>query len=177
MNLFSHFFGDRKSRALARRLYDHALTASRQVVLYANNGVPDTVDGRFDLLVIHVWLLIRRLNKENAQALGQGVFDAMFSEMDNSLRELGTSDTSVGKRIKDMAKVFYGRTEVYNAALDTADIQALKIALEHNLFAEAPLPKKFCTRLAQHMQGTDQSLAKQDFADIIKFGPCYPPFA
>lgn len=177
MMLFSRFFGQKRLKTQARRLYDHALTASRQVELYANNGVPDTVDGRFDMLVIHVWLLIRRVNREGAQGLGQEIFDAMFSEMDNSLRELGTSDTSVGKRIKDMAKVFYSRAEIYNTVLDAADTNALNEALEHNLFTDMVPPSQFCGRLATHIQNTDMALSEQNFVDIQKSGPCYPPFA
>lgn len=158
-------------------LYNCALLASRRVAFYENDGVPDTVDGRFDLLILHVWLLHRRLNQLDAQPLGQDVFDAMFVDMDNALRELGISDTRVGKRIKDMAKVFYDRAEVYNNALDKADPGALTDVVNRHFFKGVEPVAPICSRLAGYMQDTEQALAGQGVTDLLKSGPCYPSFA
>jgi len=177
MMLFSRLFGKKSARAKGQWLYEQALSASRNPDLYVKGAVPDTVDGRFDLLVIHVWMLIRRLNALEAQTIGQDVFDAMFADMDNALRELGISDTSVGKRIKDMAKVFYGRAEVYNTALDENDIKALSTALARNLFENIDDTTAHSAALAAYMQGIEQSLAAQELENLLKNGPCYPPFA
>ncbi len=173
MKLFSGLFAGLKRQKKGRWLYQYALRASRHAALY-QNGVPDTVDGRFDMLVIHVWLLIRRLNAGQAQNLGQKVFDAMFANMDDSLRELGTSDTAVGKRIKDMAKVFYGRANVYNAALDAGDADALAKALGTNVFTKEASFTDACTCLAAHMLNIEKQLAKQSLDEVLQSGPCYP---
>jgi cytochrome b pre-mRNA-processing protein 3 len=177
MALFSRFFNKNKSRAKGTWLYEQALAASRRVPLYEAGGVPDTVDGRFDLLVIHVWMLIRRLNALEAHALGQEVFDAMFNDMDNALRELGTSDTSVGKRIKDMAKVFYGRTDLYNAAQSEGDEKALAEALSRNIFSDLENKDPLGQAMAAHMQAIENAMSAQALENILENGPCYPAFA
>ncbi len=176
MALFSRFFGARRSAGPGLTLYRQALAASRRPAFY-RAGVPDTVDGRFDLLVIHVWLLIRALNNAGAQSLGQQVFDAMFADMDDSLRELGTSDTAVGKRIKDMAQVFYGRAQAYNQALDAADQVALEKAIERNILGQKAENPGCRQAMCAYMLAADKALAAQDLAQMVKSGPCYPPFA
>jgi cytochrome b pre-mRNA-processing protein 3 len=177
MKLFPKIFGKRSAPSVGQKLYVAALAASRQVAFYQNNGAPDTVDGRFDLLIIHVWLLLRRLNQLEAQALGQEVFDAMFVDMDNALRELGISDTAIGKRIKDMAKVFYGRAEAYNKALDENDTDALSKILNRNLYSDASPVRAFCDAMANYMQACERTISGQGIENIIENSPCYPPFA
>ncbi len=176
MTLFSRFFGVRQKADPGLALYRQALAAARRPGFY-HAGVPDTVDGRFDLLVIHVWLLVRALNRANAQDLGQQVFDAMFADMDDSLRELGVSDTAVGKRIKEMAQVFYGCAQVYGAALDAADQEALEQAVQRNVLAEGGLEPQCCRAVAAYMAKADKALAAQDVAHMVRSGPCYPSFA
>ena len=176
MALFSRLFGARQSAGQGLDLYHQALAASRRPCFY-RAGVPDTVDGRFDLLVIHVWLLIRRLNRADAHALGQQVFDVMFADMDDSLRELGTSDTAIGKRIKDMAQVFYGRAQVYNTALDANDAAALEAAVQRNLLNDDTPNPDCCSAIAGYMFSAEKALAAQELADLAQSGPCYPPFA
>ncbi|PHS26052.1 MAG: ubiquinol-cytochrome C chaperone [Robiginitomaculum sp.] len=177
MALFSRLFKKNKVRAKGKWLYEQALAASRRVSLYKAGGVPDTVDGRFDLLVIHVWMLIRRLNALEAHPLGQEVFDAMFNDMDNALRELGISDTAVGKRIKDMAKVFYGRTELYNAAQERGDAEALAVTLERNIFSDMENKGPLGQAMAAHMQAIENAMSAQALENILENGPCYPAFA
>ena len=86
---------------------------------YRALGVPDTLDGRFDLVALHAFLLIHRLQDapDPGPALAQAVFDAMFSDMDNNLREIGVSDLSVGKRMRAMWEAFHGRAKVYATAI------------------------------------------------------------
>ena len=100
-------------------LYGAAVAAAREPFLYTGLGVPDTLDGRFDMVALHTFLLIQRLKREPSPgpALAQAVFDAMFSDMDINLREMGVSDLSVGKRVKVMWEAFHGRANAYAAAL------------------------------------------------------------
>jgi cytochrome b pre-mRNA-processing protein 3 len=117
-------------------LYRAAVAASREPFFYQSLAVPDTLDGRFDLIALHVFLLIHRLqgSPEPGPALAQAVFDAMFSDMDTNLREIGVSDLSVGKRVRAMWEAFHGRSKVYAAALQAGDQAALEAALARNVW-------------------------------------------
>jgi len=122
------------------RLYGEIVAQARQPWLYSTAGVPDTVDGRFDMIVLHAFLIFDRLSggDERAKALSQAVFDEMFKDMDRSLREMGASDVGVGPKVRRMAEVFYGRSQAYSDALrqeGEARRQALIAALARNVFA------------------------------------------
>jgi cytochrome b pre-mRNA-processing protein 3 len=121
-------------------LYGAAVAAAREPWFYLSLGVPDTLDGRFDLIALHAFLLIHRLQDAPAPGpdLAQAVFDAMFSDMDNNLREIGVSDLTVGKRVRAMWEAFHGRAKVYAAALETADRGTLEAALARNVWRGAP---------------------------------------
>lgn len=129
---------DRGERA-GYALYGAAVAAARVPWFYQALGVPDTLDGRFDLVALHAFLLIHRLQGERdpGPALGQAVFDAMFSDMDHNLREIGVSDLSVGRRVRAMWEAFHGRSKAYAAALEAADQPALEAALERNVWRGA----------------------------------------
>ena len=103
-------------RQVAEQLYHAVVKQARRPVWYRELGVPDTPEGRFEMIALHAALVLRRLRREGmaGQALGQLLFDAMFVDLDGSLRELGVSDLSVGKYIKRLAGNFYARL----AALD-----------------------------------------------------------
>ena len=107
---------------------------------YLALGVPDTAEGRFDLIVLHVHLLFRRLSGQGAemQAIGQGVFDRFVTDMDDSLREMGTGDLAVPKRMRVMGEAFYGRAEAYDAALSAQGDDALTAALARNVYGGIP---------------------------------------
>jgi cytochrome b pre-mRNA-processing protein 3 len=132
------------------QLYTAAVRAARDPFLYTDLGVPDTLDGRFDLVGLHAFLVIRRLQREPAPgpALAQAVFDAMFSDMDINLREMGVSDLSVGKRVKAMWDAFNGRAHVYSTALAAGDRDALEAALTRNVWRGAAPPEGSARALA-----------------------------
>ena len=117
-------------------LYAAAVAAARDPWFYGTLLVPDTLDGRFDLVALHAFLLVHRLQASPAPGpdLSQAVFDAMFSDMDNNLRELGVSDLRVGKRVGAMWEAFHGRSMAYAQPLDAADPVALAAALARNVW-------------------------------------------
>ncbi len=117
-------------------LYGAAVAAARAPFFYTELGVPDSLDGRFDLVGLHAFLLIRRLQALPAPgpALAQAVFDAMFSDMDLNLREMGVGDLSVGRRVRAMWEAFHGRSGAYEAALQAGDMAALAAALARNIW-------------------------------------------
>jgi len=127
-------------RRAAERLYFAAVGAARQPAVYAALAVPDSVDGRFDMIALHVHLLLRRLRQLGSagQALGQELVDVMVADMDRSLREMGVGDLSVGRQVKRMVKAFYGRGRAYDQAFggDLADLHA---ALARNLYRGQPV--------------------------------------
>ncbi len=143
-------------------LYGAAVAAARAPVLYARLGVPDTLDGRFDLVGLHVCLLIRRLRRlpPPGPALAQSVFDAMFHDMDVNLREMGVSDLAVGKRVRAMWEAFHGRASAYEAALDDADPGRLADALARNVWRGAPA--EGAAALADVARAQDAMLAEQE---------------
>jgi cytochrome b pre-mRNA-processing protein 3 len=125
-------------------LYTAAVTAARDPYLFTAVGVPDTLDGRFDIIGAYTFLAIQRLKREPelGPALAQAVFDAMFSDMDINLRELGVSDMSIGKRVRAMWEAFHGRALAYSEAMEAGDIPALEAALARNIWRGAPPPSE-----------------------------------
>jgi len=122
-------------------LYTAAVGAARDPALFGELGVPDTLDGRFDLINLYTGLLVRRLRADpdaRGAVLAQSVFDAMFADMDMNLREMGVSDLVVGRRVKNMWEAFHGRAVAYEAAIDAGDVDALALALARNVWRGGP---------------------------------------
>ncbi|HLY54288.1 MAG TPA: ubiquinol-cytochrome C chaperone family protein [Stellaceae bacterium] len=125
-------------RHAARIAYAAIVARARAPGFYAARGVPDTLDGRFELIALHAFLVLHRLRAEPAaQGFAQALFDAMFQDMDRGLREMGTGDLSVGKQVKRMATGFYGRIDAYQAGLAAGDPTE---ALRRNLFGTLAEP-------------------------------------
>ena len=138
--------------AFRRRVHDNKIYALygmivaqvRLGVFYTAYGIPDTVQGRFELLVLHLVLVLRRLGREpqtakeagwvRRESLGQLLFDAFCRDLDANLREMGVGDMGVPRRMRRFGEEFYGRQAAYQAALDGSDLPALENALARNIF-------------------------------------------
>jgi cytochrome b pre-mRNA-processing protein 3 len=107
------------------------IARSRQPVFFRALGIADTMDGRFDLLALHAWLLLEKLNAAGRRDLAQAVTDQLFIGFDESLREQGAGDMGMGRRMKKMANAFYGRMKVYSEA---GDESVLAAAIERNVY-------------------------------------------
>ena len=125
-NLFS------RKPATGQTLYGAIVAAARQPKPYQDWGVPDTVDGRFEMLVLHLYLVLERLPTD-AETLRQSLTDLFFADMDRSLREMGVGDLSVGKKVRKMAEAFYGRATAYTEA-SASGVDHLASALTRNVF-------------------------------------------
>ena len=149
-------------------LYGAAVAAARDPALYGVIGVPDTLDGRFDLIGLHAFLLIRRLNglPEPGPHLAQAVFDAMFNDMDVNLREMGVGDLSVGKKVRAMWEAFHGRATAYQAAIEAGDPAAFAAALARNVWRGEPAPG--AAALARAAFAQDFFLFRQELAELRK---------
>ena len=125
-NMFS------RKPATGQTLYGAIVAAARQRQPYQVWGVPDTVDGRFEMLVLHMYLVLERLPTD-AETLRQSLTDLFFADMDRSLREMGVGDLSVGKKVRKMAEAFYGRATAYTEA-SASGVDDLASALARNVF-------------------------------------------
>lgn len=122
-----------QERQQAQALYLRIVEKARDERFYTRFGVPDTLDGRFEMILLHLFLVLHRLKKApETKAFRQQLMEAFMEDMDRSVRELGVSDTGVGKRVKKMAAAMYGRIAAYDMALD--DKEALQAALQRNLY-------------------------------------------
>lgn len=125
----------RRSPTPERSCYEAIVAAARHPAFYADWGVPDTLDGRFDMISLHAFLVLDRL-KGSQQAFRQALVDELFADMDRSLREMGVGDLSVGKKVRKMAEVFYGRVAAYDLALAGPE-GGLEAAIARNIFPDA----------------------------------------
>lgn len=160
----------RRSQLLDRAhlLYGRAVAQARDPAFYRDCGVPDTLDGRFETIALHAILVLRRLRREGEEggALGQALFDAMMDDMDRSLREMGVGDLGVGRRVKAMARAFYGRARAYEAALDAGD-GALGDALRRNLFGTVAASAADVAALVAYVHGSAAALDAQTGAELL----------
>ena len=139
MMAFLGLLGRKRHERAGFALYTAAVRAARDPHYYAELGVPDTMDGRFDMIGLHALLLIGRLQAEEKPGpeLAQAVFDAMFLDMDQTLRELGVGDMTVGRRVKAMWEALHGRAQAYAAPLEDGDRSALAAAVSRNVWRGA----------------------------------------
>ena len=133
---FNHFSNPRtRLQPTIEAIYGMIVTQAREPLFYRDLGVPDTVNGRFDLLVLHLWIVLRRLRSiAGGVPLSQGLFDRFCEDMDANLREMGVGDLAVPKRMQAFGEAFYGRSAAYDSALASGD-EALAKALCKNVLS------------------------------------------
>ncbi|MBO6860019.1 ubiquinol-cytochrome C chaperone family protein [Roseibium sp.] len=152
----------RRTRDAEHKVYCEIVAQARQPVFYTDFHVPDSVDGRFDMIVAHAVLYFRRMRGEgkSVSEFTQNVFDLFFLDMDASLREMGVSDTRVPKKVKVMGEAFYGRADAYIPAIESKNVEELSEALGRNIYPDAPEPVAQ-KRLAYYMLEAAESLEGQ----------------
>lgn len=161
-------FQDSPRRAAATTLYAAIVDQSREAAFFGALGVPDTLDGRFDMIVMHTFLVISRLNQEgqDGKDLAQAVFDLMIEDMDRGLRLLGSADVRLGKRIKAMAQAYYGRARAYEEAL--ADVGgALAEAVHRNLFRGAEGHEERAKLVASYLRREAEDLGRLEAGGLL----------
>ena len=166
----------RRQRQIARRraaddLYRALVDHARTPAFFRELGVPDTPEGRFEMIALHVALAVRRLRREGArgQALGQELFDLMFIDMDQSLRELGVGDLSVGKHVKRLARNFRARLATLDATLTSGDLTGLVGMIERNVLHGVASPDaRRIAALSAWLIEQDRGLAGQEGACLLR---------
>ena len=157
-------------------LYNRIVAQARQPVFYAEFGVPDTLDGRFDMIVLHIAILMRRLRREGkaGRDTTQALTEAFFADMDRSLREMGVGDLVVPKRVRKMAEAFYGRASAYERALNAEDGETLEAALTRNILGQGESSDRDAARLAVYVRRAVSGLEGQSFERIAASDIAWP---
>ena len=171
---FNHF---RKPRipqgGTIEAIYGMIVTQAREPLFYRDLAVPDTVNGRFDLLVLHLWLVLRRLRPvEGGTGLSQALFDRFCDDMDANLREMGVGDLTVPKRMQAFGEAFYGRTAAYDFAL-TAGFEPLAQALCKNILNGQHIEQ--ARQLALYAEAAIATLTALDDAALLGASWKFPP--
>jgi cytochrome b pre-mRNA-processing protein 3 len=159
----------------ARRLYQTIRSQSRDPVLYAGWGVADTMDGRFDALCLYICVLIERLRRLGPEGnrLSQAVFDVMFRDVDQTLRETGVGDLGVPKHMAKMMKAFNGRAHVYSSALASRDFAALEQGIARNLYRAEIVPLSGAD-VAPYVLSVHKALENYSLEDFLRGDVSYP---
>jgi cytochrome b pre-mRNA-processing protein 3 len=147
-------------------LYGTIVAQARLPVFYRDYSVPDSIDGRFELVVVHLFLLLRRLETEGrtGQMMGQQVFDLFCRDMDQNLREIGTGDLKVPTEMRRLGAAYYGRAKAYEAALAAAGPDGLVSAIGRNVLGRESGELAAAGQLANYMREAAAGLAGQDLA-------------
>ncbi|HWV51305.1 ubiquinol-cytochrome C chaperone family protein [Pseudorhodoplanes sp.] len=147
-------------------LYGAIVARARTPVFYLSHGVADTVNGRLDLIMLHLALVFERLSQGDAAArtVGQAVFDRFLQDMDDHLREEGVSDLKVPKDMKRVGAAFFGRHRAYISALKTGDREGLRGALRRNVFLDQDAAG--LDGMVAYVEAAAQALQQQDIAGI-----------
>lgn len=154
-------------------LYGMIVAQARRPVFYSQYGVADTVNGRFDLLLLHVAVVVERLMRdEEGKAAGQALFDLFCADMDDNLREMGIGDLSVPKHMKRVGEAFYGRAQAYQSALAEEADAALVEALIRNVYGGKEHPA--AGRLAAYIRKAAGALDAQPVAALAAGAVSFP---
>src|SRR5215207_7434564 len=166
-------FGKNPRREAIESLYQRTAAASREPSLYLDLGIPDTVEGRFEAVTLHMILVLRRLGglPSPAEEVAQNLVDCFFRHLDASLRELAVADLAVPKRMKKLGEAFTGRSLAYRRALEVGDGDALAATLARNVLGGA----EPAHRLASYVRDSAAELAAQDLDDLLRDGPRFAP--
>jgi len=163
-------FGRHSNTEVIDALYGEIVAAARQPAFYADWDVPDSPLGRYEMLSVHMFLFLERARGADGLAeVAQELTDEFFKDVEHSLRELGIGDLGVPKRMKKLARMFYGRAEAYRAALAAPDDAELAAALARNVtpadedWTHGPELAAYVRRALAHLavQGDDALLRGQ----------------
>lgn len=155
-------------RAAVHALYGRLVEQARQPTFFLDWGVPDTLDGRFEVLALHAFLVLNRLKADHAATAGfaQDLFDTMFADMDRGLRELGASDLGVGRHVKAMARGLYGRIVAYERGLTGGD-SLLEEALLRNFYGGRTASDAELAAVAGYVRRQAAALAAQPAGALL----------
>lgn len=165
----------RKAPPGAAPLYDGLMRAARQPAFYAELGVADSVEGRLEMLMLYVGLVVHRLAAEaDGRETARGLTELFIDDMQRTLREIGYDDSGLKRRLKKLAGAFYGRMEATAAALAGDRSDALADTLTRNVYGGKADPEH-AVRLAEHVRRFAHSLAETPAAELAAGNLPSPP--
>ena len=173
----NRIFGPRPDQDAGFLIYGAIVAQSRQSSFFRELGVEDSFEGRFEMLVLHVYMVLNRLKREGQAGddAGQALFDTFFADLDTSMRELGVGDLSIGKKVKALASAFYGRVGIYDEAVRGYDRDGLADALVRNVYADDEASAGQAGILAAYVFDSLETLGYVGFGDLVrgelKFAP------
>lgn len=165
--IFKSILSRTKKLDPVRTVYEAIVARARQADLYSELKVPDTLDGRFDMIILHndAVMCHMQAGEEPDKQFAQALIDEVFRDMDRSLREMGVGDMGVGKRVKKMASVYYGRANAYANARAEGEA-ALVAALVRNVFEGADSATQDAERLAKYTILLHDAVGAMDRSEI-----------
>lgn len=168
MRLFDRLRSD-PARDGAHALYLVLMEQARRPEFYLDAGVPDSLDGRFDMLVLHAFLVMRRLRGTGRKGRGvsQGLYDVMFADLDRTFREMGVGDFGIGHKINRMSKAYMGRVKAYEEALAAPQDGPLRDALLRNLFRGLEPAAENLDRMVDYVRRADRELAGRPTGSLL----------
>jgi cytochrome b pre-mRNA-processing protein 3 len=167
----------RANRILIDQLHGKIVAASRRPVHYSDFGVPDTFEGRFELVTLYAGLVMRRLTQISSVGaeIAQELADSVFRHFEVALREIGVGDVTVPKRLKRMGEAFYGRIRAYGEALDEAGSDRLTSALARNVYGIAQTGlAPMAAALAPHVRALANKLDETPFEVFARGDVAFP---
>ena len=164
--ILSRIFGNGRQRRQAESLLDAITAEARRPVFYAELGVPDTLDGRFDMMALVAMLVFREMQKKGAGDLAQATTDHMFLAFDDAIRSLGVGDNGIPRRVKAMGKAYLGRAIAYDQALTAGDDAALRDAIARNIYRGAPPEPAALDRVTHWTRAAAAALATRPRAAL-----------
>ncbi len=169
------FRRDDKGAMAAKGLYDAIVGQARSPVFYRALKVPDTIDGRFDLLVLHLYLVLDRLKAMGkGSELAQALTTMTFGGFDGALRDLGVSDVGLSRKLKAMANAYYGRMEAYSEAGDSHE--HLAAAVLRNIYRGDEARSGEAAKLARYVTAVRKRLGDGAAAEkLLKGSPDFGP--
>ncbi len=172
------FFRRRQDRRRTAELYRRIVEQARRPAFYLDLGVPDTLDGRFDMVALHVFLVNHRLKDAGPEAdeTARRVMEHMIDDFDESLREMGAGDTGIGRRVKAMLRGVNGRLMAYDQALAAGGGAALEVALDNNLYGTVdPSDPAHLAAMAAYVTACRDALAARPLESVLAGDPGFPP--
>ncbi|HPF46424.1 MAG: hypothetical protein KDF58_02295 [Alphaproteobacteria bacterium] len=171
--MFGFLFNGKRLNDSGQGLFLSIIEQSRLPYFYADLEVADSIDGRFDVMVLHMAILLDELDKHNdeipeAMKLRRIVQEIMFDNLDLTLREIGVGDLGVGKKIKVMAEAFYGRVKTYQELFLSENIEKMSEALKRNVYRDGDIDKKVLSQFSTYIFKLRHDVSNQPIWDIMK---------
>ncbi len=172
-------------KVAAERIYEGIVDQARQPPFYSRFGIPDTLEGRYEMVALHLFLVHERLHAEAPlhNDLARALTERFVTDMDDCMREIGIGDMSVPKKVKRAAAGLLERVHDYRAALAQSSDDGLLAAIDHHAFSskrpeDNPLPhgqQASAAALAGYVRASLARLAPMQVEDIVRDGPRFAP--